>query len=190
MAKETITRLKDDLDGSEAKSTIAFTWAGTAYEIDLSAKNSRAFDEAIAPFVAASRRVGKPATKTAARKAASRPVRATVKHDLAAVRAWAISTGQTVATRGRIAASLIEAYHAAQNATGPSVSTVSEPAPTAVTPVANAAAKKTVSARKAAPRKATRERSAKPAARSTTARKAAAKKIAATKAPAAAAASE
>lgn len=38
MATETITRLIDDLDGSEAQRTMTFAWDGRTYEVDLSKK--------------------------------------------------------------------------------------------------------------------------------------------------------
>ena len=40
MAKETITRLIDDLDGGEAHETVTFGLDGWSYEIDLSTKNA------------------------------------------------------------------------------------------------------------------------------------------------------
>lgn len=165
MAKETVTRLKDDLDGSEAKTTIQFSWGGSAYELDLNAKNSRAFEEAIAPYLAVSRRVsGKRASK---RPAAKR----TPATDLAAVRAWAASNGMAVASRGRIATAVVEAYHAAQNA----VSTVAHLEP-ATSPARKSPAKRSP-VKKSAPRKAAARNSAsKPAGRKIAARKTAAAK--------------
>ena len=40
MAKQTITQLIDDIDGSEAEETITFGIDGASYEIDLNAKNA------------------------------------------------------------------------------------------------------------------------------------------------------
>lgn len=46
MARITVTRLIDDLDGASAAQTIAFGLSGTEFEIDLSDKNaSRLRDE-------------------------------------------------------------------------------------------------------------------------------------------------
>src|SRR5690606_574647 len=61
MAKKTITILTDDLDGEElpagSRST-RFALDGVEYEIDLSATNARALADALAPYIAAGRRVG------------------------------------------------------------------------------------------------------------------------------------
>jgi len=49
MATETITRLIDDLDGSEAERTVTFAWDGRTYEIDLSKKNVAALEKTMKP---------------------------------------------------------------------------------------------------------------------------------------------
>lgn len=111
MAKQTIVRLIDDLDQSEATRTIEFAWNGIAYEIDLNAKNARAFEQAIEPYVTAARRAGRPAARAgAARRGGAGRL------DLAAVRAWAIENGHRVAERGRVPGPVLEAFHAAQHA--------------------------------------------------------------------------
>lgn len=58
MAKQTITRLTDDLDGTEAEATVRFGWEGVAYEIDLTAEHAAAFAAAIQPYRDAARPVG------------------------------------------------------------------------------------------------------------------------------------
>lgn len=61
MASRTIVQLVDDLDGRSIEAgtgqTIAFSIRGQSYEIDLSEKNSAAFDRAVGKFVAAARKV-------------------------------------------------------------------------------------------------------------------------------------
>lgn len=109
MAKQTIVRLIDDLDQSEATRTIAFSWNGTAYEIDLSAKNARAFEAAIQPYLNVARRA--PSGRGAGGRRGGG-----AKLDLAAVRAWALENGHKVAERGRIPSPVLEAFHAAQHA--------------------------------------------------------------------------
>jgi hypothetical protein len=42
VAKQTIERLIDDLDGTEGAETVAFALDGVSYEIDLSEKNAAA----------------------------------------------------------------------------------------------------------------------------------------------------
>ena len=52
-----MTRLVDDLDGSEAVATLSFSLDGLSYEIDLSEPHLVAFQQALAPFVSAARKV-------------------------------------------------------------------------------------------------------------------------------------
>lgn len=99
----TTTEYTDDLDGRVAAGTVAFSFNGASYEIDLSKSNRRAFEKAIKPYVDAARKV----RGTRGRKASSR------KHDLPAVREWAAANGFDVAPRGRVASDVLEAYEAA-----------------------------------------------------------------------------
>ncbi|TAK68917.1 MAG: Lsr2 family protein [Actinomycetota bacterium] len=111
MAKRVKVSLVDDLDGSQASETVRFAVRGTTYEIDLSAKNAAAFDSALARFISAGRKVGRGSANGRART-----VTATrVDVDLAAVRAWAASNNIKVSPRGRVAASVIDAFRAAGN---------------------------------------------------------------------------
>ena len=59
MAKETITRLIDDLDRSEADETVKFGLDGVQYEIDLSTKNATKLREALKPYIKAGTRIGR-----------------------------------------------------------------------------------------------------------------------------------
>lgn len=111
MAKETIVRLRDDIDGSLATKAIQFSWDGTAYEIDLNAKNARAFERVIAPYVKAAHRIPSTPVRRSDRKGSTR---SSPKLDLAAIRAWAVENGHKVADRGRVPNAVIEAFHAAQ----------------------------------------------------------------------------
>ena len=47
--------LLDDIDGTEAESTLRFSIESTNYEIDLSEKNLEKFNEAVAEFVEVAR---------------------------------------------------------------------------------------------------------------------------------------
>lgn len=106
MAKETIIRLTDDIDGSEAEETIVFGFRGTDYEVDLNAKNSSALEKALTKFMEAGRRVPKSPTR-------GRPAsRHSGAEDLASVRMWARENGHEVSDRGRIPAAVHEAYRA------------------------------------------------------------------------------
>ena len=104
MAKKTVTTLIDDLDGSEAASTVAFAFGGRSYEIDLSDANRAALEEAIAPYVTAARRTGVPS------RPGSRRARSTGPGSAADVRAWAAAHGHDVPACGRIPAAVRDAY--------------------------------------------------------------------------------
>jgi Lsr2 len=110
---KTITEMTDDLDGSTAAGTVSFGWQGTTYELELSKKNAAALEKLLAPYVAASRKVGR-----AAPVARTRRVKSTngagSKEQLQAIREWARSSGYEVAERGRISAAIQDAFHAAR----------------------------------------------------------------------------
>ena len=109
MAQRTLIKLVDDLDHKEIESdgqTVRFSYQGIQYEIDLSEKNAKKFDQALAPFVAAARRVSSRAPR-------SKVIAPTV--DTKAVRKWAESNGIEVSNRGRISARVLEQYRAAGN---------------------------------------------------------------------------
>jgi len=55
--RRTIT---DDIDGTEARTTVRFALDGVDYEIDLSEANAKALREALQPYVAAGRVVRRP----------------------------------------------------------------------------------------------------------------------------------
>ncbi len=112
MAKKHITQLIDDLDGTvlEDGTTVHFSLEGRAYEIDLSDDNAQKLRDAFEPFISAGRAVGTGAG-SARRPARSRG--AGSSRDLGAVRAWAEQNGHQVNSRGRIPASVLEAYDAA-----------------------------------------------------------------------------
>jgi Lsr2 protein len=57
LAQYVMTRLVDDLDGSEAVTTLSFSLDGLSYEIDLSESHLNAFQQAMAPFVRVARKV-------------------------------------------------------------------------------------------------------------------------------------
>jgi hypothetical protein len=77
--------------------------------MDLSEKNAARLREVLAPFIAAARRAGGSTTTRSRRSTiAARPAGAGA--DTAAIREWASANGFSVSTRGRIAASVREAY--------------------------------------------------------------------------------
>jgi hypothetical protein len=57
LARQVTTRLVDDIDGSQAVTTVSFSLDGDSYEIDLSESHLSALRQALAPFVSAARTV-------------------------------------------------------------------------------------------------------------------------------------
>ena len=113
MAKQVITLLTDDLDGSEASQTVEFGLDGVNYTIDLSDKNSGKLRKAFHPYLAAATRTASPAAqprKVARRNAAAAPARVGREQNQA-IREWATKNGYEVSERGRIPASIVEAFH-------------------------------------------------------------------------------
>ena len=109
MARETIVRLVDDLDGGAADETVSFSFDGVAYEIDLSSENAKKLRDSLIPFIEHSRRAGsaKRGRRGAAKGGASNRERS------ADTRAWAKGQGIKVNERGRFPASVVEQYDAA-----------------------------------------------------------------------------
>ena len=112
MASVTEIKFVDDLDGGEAAGTFVFGSDGVAYEIDLSTDNSDKIEDFLAPFIAAGRRIGKIQTGnvTSIRRKSSAPARPD-KAQNQAIREWARAHDMKVSERGRIPASVIEAFH-------------------------------------------------------------------------------
>jgi hypothetical protein len=109
MAKQIQEILIDDLDGGEAKETVAFAIDGASYEIDLSEVNAKKLRDSLSAFVQSARRSGALATRR--RRAGG--ARALTREKSADIRAWAKSHGLNVSERGRIASKIVEQYEAA-----------------------------------------------------------------------------
>lgn len=106
MAKKTLVTITDDIDGSEDAQTVTFGFGGRDCEIDLSEKNAAKLEKALKPYLEAGRKV------SAAGRKPGRPA-ASSSFDLTAVREWAAANGIPVAARGRVAATVLEQYAAA-----------------------------------------------------------------------------
>jgi hypothetical protein len=111
VATETFTRLIDDIDGGKAERTVSFSLDGRSFEIDLSKKNIRALEKALAPYFEAARRSSQSPRKARPGKAGSEAARRGT--DVRAVREWARSNGYEVSDRGRVRATIQNAYDAA-----------------------------------------------------------------------------
>lgn len=113
MAQRTLVQLIDDIDGTTVANgkgeTIEFGLDGVLYEIDLADKNAKRFRDALAPFVGSARKVSARGARRAG--GGGRSARAD-KAQTQAIREWAKENGYEISDRGRIPASIIEAYNA------------------------------------------------------------------------------
>jgi hypothetical protein len=114
MARRIVHQLVDDLDGTVLEvgegETVLFSLDGTAYEIDLTDGNAAALRASLAPYLAAARSISSSRPSSSGGGARRRR---TGQQDFSAVRAWAKSNGYKVSERGRVPASVLEAYEAA-----------------------------------------------------------------------------
>lgn len=110
MARETVTRLVDDLDGGVAHETVRFALDGHLYEIDLSSKNAKKLRSELSTFIAHGSRVN---ARRAAATATGRPARggAVNADQNRAIREWAIAKGYDIAERGRIKKEIVDEFH-------------------------------------------------------------------------------
>jgi hypothetical protein len=113
MAQQTTVRYVDDLDGSEASGTVPFSLDGRSYEIDLSEKNTDKLRKALTPFIDAARKVGGRGSGRGRGRGQRQSAARSNREETQAVREWARQNGHQVADRGRIPASIVEAYQKA-----------------------------------------------------------------------------
>lgn len=122
MAVRTI--LVDDIDETESKDVETITYAlhGATYEIDLNQKNQKALEDALAPFLAVSRKPESSGPKgggTGRRRAST--IVDNYGYDSKEVRQWAIANkvtqenGKPMGTKGVIPQSIYDAYRAVQS---------------------------------------------------------------------------
>ena len=113
MAEETVTRLVDDLDGSDATQKVLLGLNGEWRALDLSDDNHTALMEAVGRYWDAALPVKGSAggRQSAARGAGSRPRQR--DYDLGILREWAAEQKVAIPARGRIPGSVVERYQAA-----------------------------------------------------------------------------
>lgn len=109
MATKVIRTLIDDIDGSNADETVSFRIDGADYEIDLTAANAAGLREALAPYIAAGRKIASTG------KQSLRPKRQGKRQSSSSsnIREWAENNGHKTSSRGRIPARILEAYEKA-----------------------------------------------------------------------------
>ena len=110
MASRTLITLVDDIDGREVGPdgrTLTFSFDGVDYQIDLGAKNLGKFEKAIGPYLEAATRVGgrKGRGKAPSNQSSS-------DSQSRAIRDWARANGYDVSDRGRLSATVREAWEA------------------------------------------------------------------------------
>lgn len=111
MARKTLVQLVDDLDGSAIAEgegrTVTLGWDGASYELDLTTEHVDELAALLEPYVTAGR---KSSRKGPARTSGTK----SDPEELQRIREWAKSNGHAVSDRGRISATVREAYAAAQ----------------------------------------------------------------------------
>lgn len=112
MAQKTVVTLIDDLDGtsSDTIQTVKFGLDGATYEIDLNDANAGTLRDHLAQFIESARRTGGRARRGAGVARPTGPGRN--REQTQAIRRWAQTNGYEVSDRGRIPASVIEAFEA------------------------------------------------------------------------------
>ncbi len=108
MAQRVQVLLVDDIDGGQADETVTFGLDGVSYEIDLNTDNAKALRESMSRFVDKARRTQ--GSRTAQRtKVRNGRVNGSAGNT-AEIREWAKANGHKVSERGRIPASVVEAF--------------------------------------------------------------------------------
>jgi Lsr2 len=115
MAKQVVTLLTDDLDGTAGDRTVEFGLDGVRYTIDLSDKNAGKLRKALQPYVTAGHRLrrGPAAGRGTPRTRAGAAAHQSSQDQNQAVRTWAVKNGFQVSERGRIPVSVVEAFNQA-----------------------------------------------------------------------------
>ena len=111
MAQKIQVLLVDDLDGGDADETVSFALDGASYEIDLSGGNAAKLRDALAPFVGHARRMSRGAARASGYSRSGRLARVD-REQTQAIREWARKNGHHVSARGRIPATIPDAYNA------------------------------------------------------------------------------
>jgi hypothetical protein len=110
----TVTKIIDDMDGSDADETVSFSVDGVAYEIDLSTANADRLRDVLGEFISAARRTGgrlkrgRPAA--VATQAGAADGFDTARERNRAVREWARARGIDVPGRGRLSSRVLEMW--------------------------------------------------------------------------------
>ncbi|NMO03682.1 Lsr2 family protein [Gordonia sp. TBRC 11910] len=109
MAKRTVVKYVDDLDGKAIADpvTVKFGIDGKSYEFDTSPAHAKQFQKVVDRYIKVARRGG----PAGVRHLTSGGARS--KEQTQAIRDWARKNGHAVSDRGRIPASVVEAFDSA-----------------------------------------------------------------------------
>lgn len=109
-----ITKKIDDMDGTDASTTVRFSVDGRDMTIDLSDENAANFYAAMRPFLEAATTVEAPqkAVRATRGSGAPRAKAGFAPGYLEALRTWAKENGIAVAPKGRVKAEVLEQYAA------------------------------------------------------------------------------
>lgn len=107
MAQKNVTILVDDIDGSEATQSVTFGLDGVTYEIDLNDEHATALRESLEEWTIKARRTGGRRNVGRRRSGGST---AESRSRTQKVREWAREEGIEVSARGRISATVLDAY--------------------------------------------------------------------------------
>jgi hypothetical protein len=117
MAQKIITVLTDDLTGEESEEITTHTLLldGAGVEIDLTSENFDQLQDVLRPYLQAggARRVRGGATASRGRTGVAPRAAGPRPEDTAKIRAWAKAKGYEINDRGRVPASIKEAYEKA-----------------------------------------------------------------------------
>lgn len=105
----------DEVEGVE---TVVFALDGSAYELDVCEEHAGAMRDALAPYVGAARRAGRPPAAGSPRRSSRGTSRSSSssggdRDQVQAKREWARAHGFAVNDRGRLSAQVLQAYDAA-----------------------------------------------------------------------------
>ncbi|MFT4397903.1 histone-like nucleoid-structuring protein Lsr2 [Gordonia lacunae] len=109
MARQTVVKFVDDVDGKELDEAVTLTFGvdGKEYEFDTSPAHAEQFRASLAKYLEASRRAG--IARGSKSPAESRRPAAQSR----AIRHWAQANGYEIGDRGRIPVEIVEAFEAA-----------------------------------------------------------------------------
>ncbi len=107
--KKVITKVTDDLDGSEGAEGVEFGLDGVRFAIDLGERNAAVLRSVLAPYIAAAQKVGRQPVIASRKPLTQRSSR----EQNQAIREWAARNGHELSDRGRIPQAIVEAFNKA-----------------------------------------------------------------------------